>query len=529
MTTTQPHRAVRYSGHPRRWTILAIISLALLIVVLGNTVLNVALPTLGTELDATSAQLQWFLDGYILVFAALLLVGGAVGDRIGRRRAFTLGLAVFGVASAAATLATSGGGLIAARGAMGVGAALVMPTTLSIINDVFPDDDKPKAMVAWSAVASFGIALGPTVGGWMVDQFWWGSIFLINVPVVVVAIIGARVTVPESRTPRGVPVDGVGALLSVITMGALVHGIIELPTWGWHPTHTALPLAVAVGVGALFILWEARTPHPMMPLRIFTDPYFSAVCAALVLANFALMGMIFFYTMYTQLVMGYSAYKTGLTIIPAAVAIALFSVLSARLHYRVGPKIPIATGMGAIAVALLLFSQVRPDWPVATLTAAQIVLGAGAGLASTSATASLMSALPEDGTGVASAFNDITREIGALLGVAVLGSAMTAGYAASMTETVHGLPPGLASAARDSFVGALGAADALDEAAGLDLMTAATSAMGDGILVGSLTGAVVAALGVLVAVTWVPGRRPNGPTAPRQGISRSSSRPKEES
>jgi EmrB/QacA subfamily drug resistance transporter len=480
--------------------------LALLIVVLGNTVLNVALPTLGTELGASSAQLQWFLDGYILVFAALLLVGGAAGDRIGRRRAFTLGLTVFGMASVAATFATNGGGLIAARAFMGLGAALVMPTTLSIINDVFPDEDKPKAMVAWSTVASFGIALGPTIGGWMIDHFWWGSIFLVNVPVVLVAIIGAQLTVPESRTARGLPVDAVGALLSVITMGALVHGIIVIPTSGWDSLHTVLPLGAAALSGALLISWEARTPHPMMPLHIFSNPRFSAVSAALVLANFALMGMIFFYTMYTQLVMGFSAYTTGLTIIPAAASIALFSVVSARLHYRAGPKTPIAMGMGGIGIALLVFSQVQPDWPLIGLIGAQVILGAGAGLASTSATASLMSALPEDGTGVASAFNDITREVGALLGVAVLGSAMTAGYAASMTDAVHGMPPGLASAARDSFVGALSVAGALDDEARSELMAAATSAMGHGIVVGCLAGAAVAALGVLVAVTWVPGR-----------------------
>lgn len=326
---------------PRRgWLAVVVLSVSLLMIGLDNTILNVTLPTLQRSLAATSTQLQWTVDAYLLVFAGLLLAAGNLGDRIGRRRALQTGLIIFGVGSALAALSTTAGQLIASRGLMGAGGALIMPSTLSIITNIFTGPQRARAIAAWTAIAALGIALGPVTGGWLLQHFWWGSIFLVNAPIAALTLLASFFLVPESRDPAAGKPDPIGVVLSVLGLLSLVYAIIEAPTKGWTGPATLTALIAALVLLALFVTWELRTTHPMLQLRLFRDRRFSAASAAIALAFFALFGALFFLTQYLQLVLGYTPLQAGARTVPVAAGLVAGAALSSTLNTRLGTNSP---------------------------------------------------------------------------------------------------------------------------------------------------------------------------------------------
>jgi EmrB/QacA subfamily drug resistance transporter len=317
--------------YARRWAALAMLAASLLVVSIGNTILNLALPSIRDDLDASSSDLQWIVDGYMLVFAGLLLVAGSLGDRFGRRRTLFVGLATFGLGSVFAALAGSTSELIASRALMGVGAAAIMPVTLSVVTNIFPADERPKAIAVWSAAAGLGVAIGPITGGWLIEHVDWRGIFLVNLPAVAVCLIGAAVFVPESRDPRPPRLDPVGAVLSVAGLTAFVWALIEAPERGWTDPFILGGFAAGAAILAAFVAWERRVDEPMLQVRVFRNLRFSAASASIAFVYFALMGVLYFLTTYLQSVLGYSAFEAGLRMVAPAAGIIVASKLSVVL------------------------------------------------------------------------------------------------------------------------------------------------------------------------------------------------------
>lgn len=347
-----PHAKQVDRKHERRWWTLAVLSLSLLIIGLDNTILNVALPTLQREFDSTASQLQWMVDSYIIVFAGLLLLFGALGDKYGRARALATGLVVFGLGSFGAAYTQSAEQLIFARAVMGVGGAFIMPATLSVIIDVFPRNERGRAIAIWSGVAGLGIGLGPLAGGLLLEYFWWGSVFLVNVPIVVVALAAGYVLVPESRDPASRPLDVLGALLSLVAVTSLIFAIIEAPTRGWLDWMVLTSFAAALVLIVLFAIRELRTDYPMLDFGFFRNLRFSLGAAAIAFAFFALFGMVFLFTQYLQFVHGYTPLETGYRLVPIALGIMIGASQSSRWVARFGSNRVITAGMIALAAVL---------------------------------------------------------------------------------------------------------------------------------------------------------------------------------
>jgi len=493
--------------HGRRWWTLAVLCMSLLVIGIDNTILNVALPTLVEDLGATASQQQWIVDTYVLVFASLLLTGGMLADRFGRRGVLQAGLVVFGLGSAAAAFAGSSGALIAARAVMGIGGAAIMPATLSILTNVFTDaQERARAIGVWAGVAGLGIAIGPVTGGWLLEHFWWGSVFLVNLPIVVIALLAGRVLVPTSRDPAPRRLDPVGTVLSFVGLAGVLYGIIEAPSQGW--THG--PVLAAGGVGlamlAAFVAWELHTDHPVLDMRFFQNPRFSAASLAITLVFFALFGTIFFLTQYLQFVLGYGTLRAGLAIAPIALALMISAPLAPVLTARVGTKVMVATGLALAAGGLVILSTARVHSGYALVLGTIMVLGVGMGLAMAPATDSIMGSLPRAKAGVGSAVNDTTRMVGGALGVAVLGSLLSAGYHATIGDSaaIAKLPPAAAAAAHDSLGGAVHVAARLGSVGGQSLLDDATRAFVHAMSQAVLAGAAVALVGALVALIWLP-------------------------
>jgi EmrB/QacA subfamily drug resistance transporter len=495
----------RVQIHRRRWAILGVLILALFGVTLDNTVLNIALPTLAAELDASAGQLQWMVDAYILLFAGLLLVAGALSDRYGRRLMLVAGLAVFGIGSALAPFVASADQLILLRAFMGLGGALTMPATLSITADVFEADERPKAIAIWSAVSGLGIIAGPLLGGWLLEHFPWSSVFVVNVPFVALGIAATLAVVPESKAGTRVPLDPIGAGLSVVALASLVFGIIEIPAKGWSDAAVLASLAVAVLFFAAFFAWERRVDHPMLDVRLFANPRFSAASLSIALVFFSLMGALFFLTQYLQGVLGLTAFETGLRFIPIALGVIVAAPVSAKLTARLGARVVTASGLFVVAAGLGLLATVGLDSSDLHVAGVLFVMAAGIGVAGTPATDAIMGALPKDQFGVGSAVNDTTRELGGALGVAILGSAFAASYSAAMAGPSAGLPHELAAAARDSLAAASIVAAQLG-GAGDALLVAARTAFVDAMRLTSLVGLAVAGVGGVVALAFLPSR-----------------------
>jgi EmrB/QacA subfamily drug resistance transporter len=479
-------------SHPRRWWILGAVALSLLVLSVDNTILNVALPTIERDLSASSGALQWIVDSYLLVFAGLLLTMGSLGDRFGRRRALMTGLVVFGAGSAWGAFADSTGALIAARSVMGIGGALIMPATLSIITNVFPAEERAKAIGIWAGVFGLGIALGPTGGGLLLEHFEWGSVFLVNVPIVLAALAMSLRLVPESRDPSPSALDPVGAGLSIVALTALVYGIIDAPEAGWTAASTLVALGGGVAALAAFVAWELRSAHPMLDVRVFRNRSFSAASGALTLATFSLFGAIFFLTQYLQGVLGYDALGAGLRMLPVAGGLVVAAPLSSVLAARIGTRRTVTLGMSAVATGLALVLLAGAGSGYGPVALSMVVLAVGMGMAMAPATDSIMSALPAARAGVGSAMNDTVRMVGGALGVAVLGSLLSTGYRGGMEDAPE--------AARESLGAALQLGDP-------QLARAAADAFVSGMHTAALVAACVAAAGAVVAVRFFPGHR----------------------
>ena len=324
--------------YPRRWLALFVLSLSLFVVTVGNTILNVALPTIRTELDAGSSQLQWIVDSYLLVFAGLLLTAGSLGDRFGRRRALVVGLVIFAIGSVLAAISSSANELIASRALMGLGAAGIMPTTLSILTNIFPSSERPKAIAVWAGVSGLGIAAGPITGGWLLEHFAWNSVFLVNLPIVAVCLLGAAALVPESRDPESPRLDIVGAGLSIAGLSAIVWALIEAPERGWGAPVILAAFAAGAATMAAFVAWERRTDHPMLEVSVFRNLRFSAASISVAFVFFALMGVVYFLTTYLQTVLGYGTFDTGVRMLPIAAGMIVASRLSVTIAGRSGRR-----------------------------------------------------------------------------------------------------------------------------------------------------------------------------------------------
>ncbi|WP_067451583.1 MFS transporter [Actinomadura macra] len=451
------------AAHPRRWQILGVLCLSLFVVVVDNTILNVAIPSLLDDLDATTSDVQWVIDAYSLVFAGLLVTAGSLGDRYGRRRAMLIGFALFGLGSLLAAFAENPAQLVAMRALMGVGGAFLMPGTLSIMAQVFGADERPKAFAIWGATSMVGIAAGPTLGGFLLEHSWWGSVFLVNVPVAVLAVVGLLVLVPETRGPRRRP-DVLGAVLSTLGMSALVWAIITGPEHGWTGPRTLGGLAVAVAALGLFVRWQHRNPEPMLDLRLLRRRQFSGAAVIIAAFGFALAGTLFALTQMFQLVLGYGPLKAGLAMLPVAVSAGLGNGLGAALEARIGGRNAIAAGFAIAAAGFAALGLVGPGDGFGAIVIGLVVLGFGAGLGAPAAYSTLMAAIPREEAGVGSAVNDAGQELGNALGVAVIGSVISASYRQDLPDAApaparHSLgealalgDPGLARTARDAFV-----------------------------------------------------------------------------
>jgi EmrB/QacA subfamily drug resistance transporter len=518
MTTTSP--TPTGTGDPRRWLILPVLCLSLFLVVVDNTIVNVALPTLSRELSASTSQLQWIVDAYSLVFAGLLLAFGSFGDRYGRKGALQIGLVVFAGTSVAAALTTSAPQLIAARAAMGVGAALVFPATLAILTNVFTDPvERAKAIGVWSAVSGLAVALGPLTGGWLLEHFAWGSIFLVNVPVVLVALVAGHRLVPSTRDPDAGRLDPNGLVLSIAAILLLVYTVIEAPKHGWGD-----PLTVAgfVGAGVLvvvFVAWELRREHPMLDVRVFRNARFSAASGAVACAFFGLFGFIFLMTQYFQVVRGYSTLSAGLHTLPFAVASAVAAPLAARLALRIGTKVVVTAGLTLMTVGFVWVSTLEPDSPYWSTVAIQAaIIGAGLTLTLAPSTEAILGSLPREKAGVGSAVNDTTRELGGTIGVAVVGSVFASLYGPEILRRLSGLPvPAQAvEAARSSVVAAAEVARRAPAEGRAAVLDAARESFMRGFSGGVLISAAVTAVAALAAVLFLPARAvgPDHPDVP---------------
>jgi EmrB/QacA subfamily drug resistance transporter len=487
-----------------RWITLAVLCASLLVIVVDNTIVNVALPTLTRELGTSISQLQWVVDAYTLVFAGLLLTMGALGDRFGRRGALTAGLLIFGGASFVASLSTTASQLVTWRAVMGLGAALIMPSTLSILVNVFPPHERAKAIAIWAATTGFAGSLGPVISGFLLTHFWFGSVFLINLPIIAVAFIGGWFLVPKSRDPHEAALDPVGALLSIVGISSLVYGLIEAPDKGWTATTTLGAFAVAAVVLSLFVLWELRTPEPMLDIRFFRNRSFSVGSGGMMLTFLAMYGVMFLMAQYLQLVLGFSPFGAAVRLLPMAPLMLVFAPLTPRFSARFGVNRVVGLGMGLIAVGFLLLAFTRVDSSIFVVWASLVPASIGMALSMSPMTAAIMSAVPPRRAGAGSAMNDATRELGAALGVAVLGSVAASEYSANLSGVITRVPAPLRATASSSLAGALEVAAKLPQAAGDALAHAAQQAFVDGIHTASFLGGSLALVAAFVTARYLP-------------------------
>ena len=488
----------------RRWWILLVLCLSLVVITLDNTILNVALPTLVRELHATNSQLQWIVDSYTLVFAGLLLTAGSLGDRFGRKGALQIGLVVFAAGSALSALAQDPNQLIATRALMGVGGAFIMPATLSILTNVFPAEERGRAIGVWAGVSGLGVALGPLIGGFLVENFGWHEVFTVNLPIVALALIAGAVLVPSSKDPAAPKLDLPGAALSITGLGTLVYALIEAPQRGWTDPTILSAMGAGVVLLALFALWELHTDHPMLDVTFFRNPRFTAASSAITLVFFAMFGYSFLLTQYFQFVLGYSAAQAGVRMLPLALTLMVVAPTSSRIVEKVGTKLVVFTGLALVSVALVLQVGLQADSPYGQVVWRMMLLAVGMGLTMAPATESIMGSLPLAKAGVGSAMNDTTRQVGGALGVAIIGSVLSSVYGSRITEAFTGkLPDAAVETARSSLGGALAVADKAGPA-GADIATLARSAFVDAMHGGAIVAAVAAGIGAFVVLFFLP-------------------------
>ena len=501
------------AAHPRRWAILAVLCLSLLMVIIDNTIVNVALPTLSTELGASTTSLQWIVDAYTLVFSALLLALGHAGDRFGRKRALQLGLVLFAATSALAAMATTSSQLVGARALMGIGAALIFPATLAILVTVFTDTrERATAIGIWSACTGLAVALGPVTGGYLLEHFAWGSIFLVNIPLAAVALALGWWLIPDSRDPAAGPLDRLGLVLSAAGVGLVVWAVIEAPERGWTSTPVAVGGTTGLLLLAVFAVWERRLAHPLLEIRLFSNPRFTAASLSVTTAFFALFGFIFNVTQYFQVVRGYGTLEAGVRTVPFALFTGFAAPISAKLAYRFGTKSVVAAGLASMSIGFAWTTTLQAGSSYWLIVGQMMFMGGGLGLVNAPATEAIMGSLPPEKAGVGSAVNDTARELGGTLGVAIVGSLFASVYASRLGELLAGsaLPPSALAIAQES----VGAGAEVARRTGLEagpeagrlVQGAVNTAFLDGFHFGSWVSAGITLAGAAMAIRWLPSR-----------------------
>ncbi|MEU9489971.1 MFS transporter [Streptomyces decoyicus] len=515
-----PARQIPERIHRRRWAILSTLMLSLLIVVLDNSILNVAMKTIATPaptgLGATQSELEWAINSYTLVFAGLLFTAGLLGDRLGRKKVLLLGLAVFGAGSVFAGISQSPTELIVFRAVMGLGGALVMPATLAILMNVFEREEQPRAIGIWAGGVGLAIAIGPIAGGLLLDHFWWGSVFMINGPIVLIALVAMLILVPDSKDPHPGRLDPLGVLLSVVGLVLLVYGIIR----GGQLADFTDPQVVGTIVGGLvvlivFVVHQKRSDHPSIDISYFRKPAFSAAIAAIALVFFALMGVSFFTVFYIQSVRGYTPLQAGLLFLPLAAAQMIFAPRARLAVDRYGARATCTFNMLVVAVTMLGMLLLGADTPIWVLEALFFLQGAGMAHIMPPATVAIMQSLPLEKAGSGSALNNVFRQVGGTLGVAVLGSLLSTSYRDGIQDKLDALP-GVPAAARhaagESIEATHGLADSMGPA-GRSLTAAADDAFIHAMHITALGSVVVALIGAVVAVAFLPGKMAPAPQA----------------
>lgn len=498
--------------HARRWWILATMVVSLLVVVLDTTIVTVALTQIQQGLRATQGELEWVVDAYPLVFAGLLVTGGVLGDRFGRRRTLLLGLTTVGVASALSAFATTPDQLIAGRALMGIGGAAVLPSTLAVLGDVFAPAERGRAIAIWAGATGVALALGPVTGGLLLAHLWWGSVFLVNVPVALFALVAVARIVPESTDPLPARLDPVGVGLSLVGLVAVVSGIIQGGQGsGWGSAPVLGPLLGGTLVLACFGWWERRTDHPALDVSLLRSPVFSAACAATTLGFFALSGAAFSVSLYLQYARGFTPLQAGVTLLPLAVALITCAPRSAALVKVYGAKRVCGGGLLTVAVSVGGYQRVGVHTPLVVVLLLLLLQGAGLAHVVAPATEAMRATLPRDRVGAGSSVNTALRQVGGALGVAVLGAVLTSSYRAHVAGVAAQLPPALRGAASESVGGALAVAQRLPGATGAPLAEAARAGFVQALHLASTVSALVALCGALVVLRYLPGRP--GPVA----------------
>jgi EmrB/QacA subfamily drug resistance transporter len=507
--TAPPSPQTADQVYERRWWTLAVLCLSLLIVFTGNSSLNVALPSLAKDLGATESQLQWVVASYSLVFAGLLFSTGAIGDRFGRKGALQFGLATFFVGAAIASQSTEMWQVIGCRAVMGLGAAFIMPSTLSILVNVFPEGERTKAIAIWAATTGVAGAIGPLASGYLLTHFWYGSVFLINLPIIAIALIGGWFLVPRSKDPEQGKLDPVGAVLSIVGISALVYGLIQAPDKGWGAPETIGAFVVAAIVLGAFVMWELRVDEPMLDMRFFRNPSFSTGSGGMLLVFLAMYGVMFLMTQYFQLVLGDSPLTAALRLLPMAPIMIIVAPLTPRMSARFGANRVVGLGMLLIAIGFFLFSRVQLDTSYWYVLLILVPLVSGMAMSMSPMTAAIMGAVPARRAGAGSAMNDATRELGAALGVAVLGSIAASQYSSHLRDALHLIPESSRSAASASIAGALDAARQLPGAAAHTFDTIARTAFVDGIHLAGVFGALIALAAAIATTRYLPRSLPS--------------------
>ena len=481
-------------------------SMGLLVTVVDTIIVNVAIPTLQRELGATSSGLQWIVDSYILVLAGMLLTMGSLADRFGRKRGILIGLIILGLSSVLAAYSANTAQLIASRTIMGLGAAMIMPSTLSIIVDVFPREERPKAIGIWAGIAAISVPLGLLVGGALPDNFWWGSVFLFSVPIIVVAVIVGVFLIPESRHEAPPRIDPIGAVLSISALSLLIYAFIDASSRGWLDPLIIGEFVAAIALGASFAVYELRSSHPMLDLRLFRNPRLASGAGAATLGSVAFIGFLFILTQYFQFVRDFSPFETGLAIIPLVLGFFFGTTIAPRLVARFGTKVVVAVALILVAVVLVTLSFFQIDTPYWVIGIQLVFLELGLSNMYISSTDAMMGAVPASSAGLGSAVNNLTRQAGGAMGVAILGSLLTSIYAKKIATAISGLPEELATAAQDNVGSAAQVAAGIGGPPGEALRNAANVAFIDASGIALLAAAGTSLAGALLLLRFMPAR-----------------------